>query len=108
MSNSSTSEWGVRIGPIRRNNTAGTRQQAEEGAQRMVMEAANALLQASITLGPELVKGVVAPTGCSDPELAQESAEVELSSYQLPNGSWFTLATSNVFGFKVVCKKLAD
>lgn len=108
MAGTGTSEWGIRLGPITRNNTANTREQAESGAQQMVLDVANKMLQTSIQLGPDLLTGVAVPTGCKEAELVQEAPDVELASYQLPNGSWFTLATSNIFGFKVVCKKLAD
>ena len=98
------SEWVLKLGPIERQNTSGSREQSETGAKQMVLDAANAMLKTVSPLGPELMKGLV----CSSRgtlEIAQEEPDVELASYQLPAGNWFTLAVSNVFGLKVICKK---
>ena len=99
------SDWVLKIGPIERQNSSGSREQSETGAKQMVLDAANDMLKTVLPLGPELVKGIVCSSGCGTPELAQEDPDVELASYQLPAGNWFTLAVSNVFGLKVVCKK---
>jgi len=98
------SEWVLKIGPIERQNSSGSREQSEAGAKQMVLDAANAMLKTVLPLGPELLKGMVCD-GHGTVELAQEDPDVQLASYQLPAGNWFTLGVSNVFGLKVVGKK---
>ena len=39
------------------------------------------------------------------PEAKEEIGEVEVHSYQLDKGDWFTIASSGAFGVKLVCKK---
>ena len=56
-------------------------------------------------MGDLLLKGVVAETGQGEPYIDEELPEANLVSYQLPNGSWFTLGRSNIFGLKVSCGK---
>ena len=64
------SEWVLKIGPIERQNSSGSREQSETGAKQMVLDAANAMLKTVLPLGPELVKGIVCSSGCGTPELA--------------------------------------
>lgn len=99
------SEWVLKMGPLQRQNSAGSRELSESGAKQMLLEDATQLLKAVSELKLQLLKGTVCATGCGAPDLIQETPDVELHSFQLPNGSWFSLATSNAFGLKVVCKK---
>ena len=101
----SGSEWVLKLGPIERSNSAGSREQAEAGAKQMLLEDANSLMGSARAMGELLLKGVVAETGQGDPYIDEELPEANLVSYQLPNGSWFTLARSNFFGLKVSCGK---
>jgi hypothetical protein len=99
------SQWVIKLGPLERQNGAATREQSEAGARRMVLDAGKALMAKAKEMAPEFLLNVNGPTGAGTPELVEEAAEVDLHSYELPNGSWFTLGCSNCFGFKVTCRK---
>ena len=89
-------DWIIKLGPITRTNHAGTKKQAEEGAVLQVREDVKAIMEIAKPLIPLLMKGI------SEGEIAKEEIPVpEVVSYQLPDGKWFSIATSKVFGVKV-------
>ena len=44
-------------------------------------------------------------SGCAEPEIVEVKPELEIFSYELPNGNWFCQGTANGFGLKIVCKR---
>jgi hypothetical protein len=103
---SSGGEWVIKLGPVERTNCEGSREQAEEGAARQLLEDAKEIMEKARTLLPLLVKGAVCPGEC-EPEVKEESPEPLVVSYHLPDGKWFSIATAKAFGFKLVCRKEA-
>ena len=101
---SSESEWVLKLGPISRTNHAGSRKQAEEGALQQVVEDAKNLLELAKPMIPLLLKGALCAGDC-EPKVIEEQANPQVVSYQLPDGKWFSIATSKVFGVKLECKK---
>jgi hypothetical protein len=99
------SEWVLRLGPLTRTNAAGSREQSEEGARQQVLDDGQELMGKAAAMFPLLSKGAVCSSGCGGPELLEEAPEATVHSFQLPDGKWFSLATSNVFGAKLVCKR---
>ena len=104
---SAGSDWVVKFGPLCRQNEASTRKQAEEGLTRMLLEAANPMLTVMAPLHKVFLEGAVCPSGCAEPELAEVKPEIEIFSYELPNGHWFSTGTASGFGLKLVCKRAA-
>lgn len=98
------SEWVVKLGPITRTNTSGSREQSVQGAIAQLEEDSGALLQQAAGLLPLLRKGALCAGDCGLPEPKTEGIDPEVATYQLPDGKWFTLASSGVFGYKLVCK----
>lgn len=98
------SDWVLKLGPIYRTNSAGSREICEDGARRQILDDSKVLLDKARELFPLLRKGAVCAGG-SEPDLQEEEPEAQVFSYQLPDGKWFTLATSNVFGAKLVCRR---
>ncbi len=98
------SEWIIKLGPISRTNHAGDRAQAEEGALQQVLEDAKEIMEKARPLIPLLQKGAVCAGDCT-PEVKEEDPEPQVVSYRLPDGKWFSIATSKVFGVKLECKK---
>ena len=101
------SDWVVKFGPLSRQNEASTRKQAEEGLTRMLLEAANPMLTVMAPLHKVFLEGAVCPSGCAEPELVEVKPEIEIFSYELPNGHWFSQGTATGFGLKLVCKRAA-
>lgn len=101
------SDWVVKFGPLSRQNAASTRKQAEEGLTRMLLEAANPMLTVMAPLHKVFLEGAVCPSGCAEPELVEVKPEIEIFSYELPNGHWFSQGTATGFGLKLVCKRAA-
>lgn len=92
-------DWIIKLGPITRTNHAGTKKQAEEGAILQVREDVKVIMETAKPLIPLLMKGV------SEGEVAKEEVPVpEVVSYQLPDGKWFSISSSKVFGVKVKSK----
>lgn len=102
---SAGSDWVAKLGPLCRQNVASTKKQAEEGVLRMLQEAAAPLLAALAPLHEVFLKGAVCPSGCAQPELVEIKPDLELFSYELPNGHWFSQGTASGFGLKLVCKR---
>ena len=98
------SEWVLRLGPLTRTNAAATRDQAEEGARQHLLVDARELMQKAAEMHELLAQGALAASGCGPPVLVEEPPEATVYAVQLPDGKWFALATSNVFGAKLVCK----
>ncbi len=100
----SETDWIIRLGRITRTNHAGGREQAEEGALRQVTDDANTAMEKARELVPFFIKGVTCPSGCAGPEVKDEVPVPKVLSYQLSDGKWFSIASAENFGFKVVCK----
>lgn len=89
-------DWIIKLGPVIRTNHAGTKKQAEEGAVLQVREDVKVIMETAKPLIPLLMKGI------SEGEAPKEEVPVpEVMSYQLPDGKWFSIASSKVFGVKV-------
>lgn len=101
----SLSDWVVKLGPLRRHNVASTRKQAEEGLTKMLNEGITPMLAAVQPLNKLFLEGAVCPSGCVEPEIVEIKAELEIFSYELPNGHWFSQGTADGFGLKIVCKR---
>ena len=99
------SDWVVKMGPVCRQNVASTRKQAEEGLTRMLTEASTPMLTVLAPLHKIFLEGAVCPSGCAEPEIVEVKPELEIFSYELPNGNWFCQGTANGFGLKIVCKR---
>jgi len=102
---SAGSDWVAKLGPIYRQNVASTRKQAEEGVMRKLQDAAVPMLTVLAPLHEIFLEGAVCPSGCAEPELAEIKPELEVFSYELPNGHWFSQGTASGFGLKLVCKR---
>jgi hypothetical protein len=102
---SAGSDWVAKFGPIYRQNVASTRKQAEEGVMRKLQDAATPMLTVLAPLHEIFLEGAVCPSGCAEPELAEIKPELEVFSYELPNGHWFSQGTASGFGLKLVCKR---
>ena len=100
-------DWVVKFGPLSRQTEASTRKQDEEGLTRMLLEAANPMLTVMAPLHKVFLEGAVCPSGCAEPELVEVKPEIEIFSYELPNGHWFSQGTATGFGLKLVCKRAA-
>jgi hypothetical protein len=94
-------DWIIKLGPITKTNHAGSRVQAEEGAVQQVKDDVKVIMDIAKSLIPLLSKGV-ALTGGIEPVVKEEVPVPEVVSYELPDGKWFSIATSKVFGFKLV------
>ena len=97
-------DWIIKLGPITRTNHAGTKKQAEEGAALQVKEDVKVIMDTAKPLIPLLSKGVTLAGG-AEPVVKEEVPVPEVVSYQLPDGKWFSIATSKVFGVKLVDPK---
>jgi hypothetical protein len=104
---SAGSDWVVKMGPICRHNAASTRKQAEEGLAKMLTEASAPMLTVLAPLHKIFLEGAVCPSGCAEPEIVEIKPELEMFSYELPNGNWFSQGTADGFGLKIVCKRAA-
>ena len=102
---SAGSDWVAKLGPIYRQNVASTRKQTEEGVMRKLQDAATPMLTVLAPLHEIFLDGAVCPSGCAEPELAEIKPELEIFSYELPNGHWFSQGTASGFGLKIVCKR---
>lgn len=98
-------EWVIKLGPLSRTNTATTRDQSVQGALQQVREDSRTLLDQAKTLLPLLEKGAVCAGECGEPEPKEEGINPQVVSYQLPDGKWFSVASSGIFGYRLVCKK---
>jgi len=96
----SDNEWILRLGPIVRVNHAGAKEQAEEGAVRQVLDDGKVIMDKAKDLVPLLVKGI-----SGEVSVKEENIVPEVVSYQLSDGKWFCISSSNIFGFKAVCRK---
>jgi len=96
----SDSEWILKLGPIVRVNHAGGKEQAEEGAVRQVLDDGKVIMDKSKDLLPLLIKGI-----SGEVSVKEENIVPEVVSYQLSDGKWFCIASSNTFGFKASCRK---
>lgn len=94
-------DWIIKLGPITRTNHAGTKKQAEEGAVLKVKEDVNVIMETARPLIPLLSKGVTLASG-AEPVVKEEVPIPEVLSYELPDGRWFSIATSKVFGVKLI------
>ncbi len=99
------SEWVLKLGPVSRTNTASTREQSVQGALQQIREDTRALLDQAKALLPLLQKGAVCAGECGEPEPKEEGIDPQIVSYQLPDGKWFSVASSGIFGYRLVCKK---
>ena len=97
-------DWIIKLGPITRTNHAGTKKQAEEGATLQVKEDVKVIMEAAKPLIPLLSKGVILAGG-AEHVVKEEVPVPEVVSYQLPDGKWFAIATSKVFGVKLAAPK---
>lgn len=100
-------EWIIKLGHITRTNHAGNRKQAEEGALQQIVEDTKELLEKAKLLIPLLQKGAVCSGDC-EPIVEEEPFKSQVVSYQLPDGKWFSIATSGFFGVKLVCKRKGE
>jgi hypothetical protein len=94
-------DWIIKLGPITRTNHAGNRVQAEEGAVLQVKDDVKVIMDTARPLIPLLSKGVILAGG-AEPVVKEEVPVPEVVSYELPDGKWFSIATSKVFGVKLV------
>lgn len=101
-------EWVIKLGPVSRTNTASTREQSVQGALLQIREDSGTLLEQARVLLPLLQKGAVCAGECGVPEPKEEDGHPQVASYQLPDGKWFSLATSGIFGYRLVCKRTAS
>jgi len=92
-------DWIIKLGPITRTNHAGTKKQAEDGAVLQVKEDVKVIMDTAKPLIPLLKKGVVFDSG--EPVVKEEVPVPDVVSYQLPDGKWFAIASSKVFGVKL-------
>lgn len=97
-------DWIIKLGPITRTNHAGTKKQADDGAALQVKEDVKVIMEAAKPLIPLLSKGVILAGG-AEPVVKEEVPVPEVVSYQLPDGKWFAIATSKVFGVKLADPK---
>jgi hypothetical protein len=97
-------EWVAKLGPITRTNQAKAKEQAESGARQKVSDAVKAIMEKVRPAIPLLKEGAQCAGG-GVPEAKEELGEVQVHSYQLDKGDWFTVASSGAFGVKLVCKK---
>jgi len=102
---SAGSDWLLKIGPLFGQNVASTRKQAEQGVTVKLLETAKPMLVTTAPLKPQLLEGIVCSSGCGAPEITEVAPEVEVFSYELPNGHWFSQGVVQPFGYKVVCKR---
>ena len=100
-------DWIIKLGPITRTNHAGTKKQAEDGAVLQVKEDVKVIMDTARPLIPLLSKGVIL-VGGAEPVVKEELPVPEVVSYQLPDGKWFSIATSKVFGVKLADPKLKE
>ncbi len=56
---------------------------------------------------PLLQEGFTVPVGFRDPEVKEDPPELEVISYKLHDKTWFSIASSGTFGYKLECKKEA-
>ena len=94
-------DWIVKLGPITRTNHAGSRAQAEEGAVQQVKDDVKVIMDTARPLIPLLSKGVVLAGGV-EPVVKEDVPPPEVVTYELTDGKWFAIATSKVFGIKLV------
>jgi len=99
------SEWIVKLGPVSRINVAGSRKAAEEGALLGIREVVAAVMAKAKDLVPPLQQGAICAGDCGEPEVKEVEAKPTLWSYQLPDGKWFSMASSGVFGYQLVCRR---
>ncbi len=104
MINCPDAEWVMKLGPITRTNQAESREQSQEGAAQKVLQAVQKIMEKAQPLIPLLKEGAVCAGG-GEPEAKEDLPEVQVFSYQLENGKWFSIASSGLFGVKLVCKK---
>ena len=102
---SAGSDWVAKLGPLCRHNVASTKKQAEEGLMKMLQDAANPMVGVLAPLHKVFLEGAVCPSGCAEPELVEVKPDIEIFSYELPNGNWFSQGTASGFGLKLVCKR---
>ena len=97
-------EWVMKFGPITMTNQAASREKAEEGALMKVNDDVKEIMEKAKPLIPLFLKGAVCSGKC-EPQVKEDMPEAEMTSYQLNNGDWFSIASSGFFGVKLVCKK---
>jgi len=98
-------EWIIKLGPVERTNHAEKKNFSEDGALLQVKEAVKEIMETAKPLIPLLQKGFTAPGGFGEPEVKEDPPELEVISYKLPDGTWFSIANSGTFGYKLECKK---
>lgn len=99
-------DWIIKLGSITRTNHASSPTQSEEGALEQVKEDVKVIMEQAKSLVPLFLKCVASDEG--EPVVKEEIPVPEVISFELPNGSWFSIAGSKVFGFKLVGKKEKD
>lgn len=99
------SEWIVKLGPVSKVNVAGGRKAAEEGAALQIRETVTAVMAMAKDMVPLLQQGAVCAGDCGTPEAREVEAKPSVWSIQLPDGKWFSMASSGVFGYQLVCRR---
>ncbi|MEW6215353.1 MAG: hypothetical protein AB1478_09185 [Nitrospirota bacterium] len=99
-------EWIIKLGPVERTNHSEKKDFAERGALAQVKESVGEIMEKAKSLIPLLEKGFTAPSGYGAPEVKEDPPEYEVMSYELPDGSWFSIVNSGTFGYKLECKRV--
>lgn len=98
-------EWIIKLGPIERTNHAEKEKTAEDGALLKIKDAVKEIMEKAESLVPLLQEGVVAPGGFCEPVVKEDEPELSVISYELPDGKWFSVASSGTFGYRLEFKK---
>ena len=103
MINCPGSEWVMKLGPVTRTSQAASRKQAEEDAWQKVLDAVDEIMEKAKPLIPLLAAGAVCGGG-GTVEAREDPATPQAFSYQLADGTWFSFASSEFFGIKLLCR----
>ena len=98
-------EWIIKLGPLERTNHSKNKKKSEDGALLQVKEDIAEIIEKAKPLIPLLQKGFAVPGGFEEPEVKEDPPELEVISYKLHDKTWFSIASSGTFGYKLECKK---
>lgn len=99
-------DWIIKLGPVTKTNHAGSQKQAEEGATQKVLDSVKEIMGKARELAPLVQANAVAGhatcvSGC-ELTIKEEIPDPQVLSFQLPDGKWFSIATSKTFGMKLI------
>lgn len=97
-------EWIIQLGPVTKTNQAGSQKQAEEGAAQKITDAVKEIMDKARELVPLVSSNASCVSGC-ELTIKEEIPDPQVLSFQLPDGKWFSIASSKVFGMKLVSQK---